>query len=358
MTKTAIVLFNLGGPDGPDDVQPFLKNLFSDKAIIRSPAPVRFFLSRLISKSRAPSARENYARMGGGSPLLPETRKQADALDAELARRGHTAKSFIAMRYWKPYAADAVREVKAWGADRVILLPLYPQFSSTTTASSLKSWKDARGPEGVTVCCYPETEKFVAAHARKLIETWEAVCPRPAGSRRQSRRPLPMASRTHRRKTPPASPRRLGDRDLLPIARRPAQMDRPGHRRLHREGGEGRQGHPSLPYRLRLRTHRDAGRTRHRIPPPRRQPRREGLSPRARPRRRRRLHRNPRRPGRSRPNRNPRRHPLQLHRPHLPRELERLPEPPRRSGVLETPQLVIPETRSVIRDPFPNIDDA
>ena len=173
MTKTAIVLFNLGGPDGPDDVQPFLKNLFSDKAIIRSPAPVRFFLSRLISKTRAPSARENYARMGGGSPLLPETKKQAAALDAELAKRGHTAKSFIAMRYWKPYAADAVREVKAWGADRVILLPLYPQFSSTTTESSLKSWKDAHGPEGVSICCYPETEKFIAAHARALIGTWE-----------------------------------------------------------------------------------------------------------------------------------------------------------------------------------------
>jgi ferrochelatase len=171
--KIAVVLFNLGGPDGPDDVQPFLKNLFSDKAIIRSPLPVRFLVSRLISKSRAPSARENYAKMGGGSPLLPETKKQAAALDAELARRGHTAKSFIAMRYWKPYAADVVREVKAWAPDKVILLPLYPQFSSTTTASSLKSWKDAGGPPGVTVCCYPETEKFVAAHARKLIETWE-----------------------------------------------------------------------------------------------------------------------------------------------------------------------------------------
>ncbi len=178
MTKTAIVLFNLGGPDGPDDVQPFLKNLFSDKAIIRAPAPIRFFLARLISTTRAASARANYARMGGGSPLKPETKKQADALDAELARRGYDAKSFIAMRYWKPYAADAVREVKAWGADRVILLPLYPQFSSTTTASSLKSWKEARGPEGVTVCCYPETDKFIAAHARKLIETWEAAgCP-------------------------------------------------------------------------------------------------------------------------------------------------------------------------------------
>ena len=171
--KIAVVLFNLGGPDGPEDVQPFLQNLFSDPAIIRSPAPVRWLVSRLISKSRAPLARENYARMGGGSPLLPETRKQAAALDAEMARRGLTAKSFIAMRYWKPYAVEVVRDVKAWGADRVILLPLYPQFSSTTTASSLKSWKDAGGPEGVTVCCYPDPDRFIRAHANKLLAAWE-----------------------------------------------------------------------------------------------------------------------------------------------------------------------------------------
>lgn len=173
--KTAVVLFNLGGPDGQDDVQPFLKNLFSDPAIIRSPAPVRWLVARLVSATRAKSAKENYARMGGGSPLLAETRKQASALDAELAARGHTAKSFIAMRYWKPYASDAVRDVKAFAPDRIVLLPLYPQFSSTTTASSMKSWKEARGPEGVTVCCYPETEKFIAAHAGKLIATWEAA---------------------------------------------------------------------------------------------------------------------------------------------------------------------------------------
>ena len=104
--KIAVVLFNLGGPDGPDAVQPFLRNLFSDPAIIRQPAPVRFFLSRLISRSRATSAKENYAKMGGGSPLLPETMKQSMALDMELAKRassskqGWEAKSFIAMRYW------------------------------------------------------------------------------------------------------------------------------------------------------------------------------------------------------------------------------------------------------------------
>ena len=173
MSKTAVVLFNLGGPDGPADVEPFLKNLFSDKAIIRAPAPVRFLLARLISKSRAASARDNYARMGGGSPLLGETRAQADALQADLVRRGLDARCFIAMRYWKPFAEEAVRQVKASGAERVILLPLYPQFSSTTTASSLKSWADAGGPPGVAVCCYPETESFILAHARKLIEAWE-----------------------------------------------------------------------------------------------------------------------------------------------------------------------------------------
>jgi ferrochelatase len=173
--RIAVVLFNLGGPDGPDDVQTFLKNLFSDPAIIRSPAPVRFFVSRMISKSRAPSARENYAKMGGGSPLLSETRKQADALDQELKRRGHDARSFIAMRYWKPYASDAVRDVKAWAPARTILLPLYPQFSTTTTASSLKSWKDAGGPVGVAICCYPDARRFITAHANKLIAAWEAA---------------------------------------------------------------------------------------------------------------------------------------------------------------------------------------
>jgi ferrochelatase len=173
--KIAVVLFNLGGPDGPDAVQPFLKNLFSDPAIIRSPWPVRFFVSRLISKSRAPSARENYAKMGGGSPLLPETRKQSIALDAELKRRGRDAKSFIAMRYWKPYAHDAISEVIAWGATKVVLLPLYPQFSTTTTSSSLTSWRDAGGPSGVAVCCYPDAPKFLAAHAKKLIGAWEAA---------------------------------------------------------------------------------------------------------------------------------------------------------------------------------------
>jgi len=172
--RIAVVLFNLGGPDGPDAVRPFLKNLFSDPAIIRAPAPIRWLIARLISTSRAKSARANYAKMGGGSPLLAETRKQAAALEAELARRGLEANTFVAMRYWKPFAAEAVATVKAWGAERTVLLPLYPQFSTTTTASSLKSWAEAGGAADATICCYPTTPKFIEAHVRKLIAAWEA----------------------------------------------------------------------------------------------------------------------------------------------------------------------------------------
>lgn len=173
MTKIAVVLFNLGGPDGPADVQPFLQNLFADPAIIQAPTPVRFFLARFISMTRAKSARANYAKMGGGSPLLLETRKQADALEAELKRRGHAARVFIAMRYWKPFAEDAVREVKAYAPDRIVLLPLYPQYSTTTTASSLKSWRDAGGADGATVCCFPAAPSFISAHVKLILASWE-----------------------------------------------------------------------------------------------------------------------------------------------------------------------------------------
>jgi ferrochelatase len=174
--KVAVVLFNLGGPDGPADVGPFLQNLFSDPAIIRSPAPVRWFVSRMIVRSRTQSAIANYAKMAnltktGGSPLLPETKKQADALEAELKRRGVDAKCFIAMRYWKPFTPDVRAAVDTWNPDRTVLLPLYPQFSTTTTESSFKAWR--ADPKAVSVCCYPTESEFIAAHAKKLVGAWE-----------------------------------------------------------------------------------------------------------------------------------------------------------------------------------------
>ena len=116
--KTAIVLFNLGGPDSLEAVQPFLQNLFSDPAIISLPGIVRYPLAKLISTRRSPLARHIYSQMGGRSPILPETEAQARALEAALAQRGHNAKCFIAMRYWRPYTAEAVTAVKDWEIGR------------------------------------------------------------------------------------------------------------------------------------------------------------------------------------------------------------------------------------------------
>jgi ferrochelatase len=171
--KTAIVLFNLGGPDSPEAVAPFLRNLFSDPAIITLPWFLRLPLARMIARGRAPVARDIYARIGGASPIVRETQAQARALEAALAQEGMTAKTFIAMRYWHPFSDGAAQAVKAWRPDRIVLLPLYPQFSTTTTASSLKDWKRAARKAGIDaptreICCYPEERGFVTAAAAKI----------------------------------------------------------------------------------------------------------------------------------------------------------------------------------------------
>ena len=177
--RLAVVLFNLGGPDGPKAVRPFLYNLFSDPAIITLPAPARLPLAALISTTRAKSARANYDRMGGASPLLPETTAQAGVLEAVLKDvcPGMETKVFIAMRYWTPTTEEAAAAVKAWGADEIVLLPLYPQFSTTTTESSLKAWRKAyRGKAKVrAVCCYPLDESLIDAHAQRIRAAWNAA---------------------------------------------------------------------------------------------------------------------------------------------------------------------------------------
>lgn len=175
--KIAVVLFNLGGPDGPDSVRPFLKNLFSDPAIIRAPAPIRWMLARFISRTRASSAKKNYALMdaGGGSPLLAETKKQAAALEADLAQHfpDDQVKCFVAMRYWHPFTEDIAQKVQAWTADEVVLLPLYPQFSTTTTGSSLEAWHKNYSGNTKTVCCYPYPDDFITAHAELILRAWK-----------------------------------------------------------------------------------------------------------------------------------------------------------------------------------------
>ncbi len=170
--KVAVVLFNLGGPDKPSAVRPFLNNLFKDPAIISLPAPFRQILAAFIAASRAPSARANYAIMGGGSPLLPETLKQAAALTyrLEACLPNDEIGVFIAMRYWKPLISQTAKEVAAFAPDEIVLLPLYPQFSTTTTGSSLAAWKKAYKGSGQSraVCCYPALPGLTKAHAKNL----------------------------------------------------------------------------------------------------------------------------------------------------------------------------------------------
>ncbi|MGE5517607.1 MAG: ferrochelatase [Bacteroidota bacterium] len=165
MTKTAVILFNLGGPDSLDAVEPFLFNLFNDPAIIGAPGLIRRLLARFISKKRGPVAREIYAQLGGKSPLVEETAKQAAALEAAL---GEDHKVFVAMRYWHPFATEAMAAARAWGADKVVLLPLYPQFSTTTSRSSLREWRKLAAGWPVTteaVCCYPDEPGLISAIA-------------------------------------------------------------------------------------------------------------------------------------------------------------------------------------------------
>ena len=168
--RIAVVLFNLGGPDDQASVKPFLFNLFNDPAIIGLPNPFRTLLARLISSRRETGAQANYALMGGGSPLLPETRRQAEALEQALGGRlpGDQVRAFIAMRYWSPLSEQAAADVEAFAPDEIVLLPLYPQFSTTTTESSLKRWDEVYAGRGAsrTVCCYPAARGWIEAQAR------------------------------------------------------------------------------------------------------------------------------------------------------------------------------------------------
>lgn len=163
--KQAVVVFNLGGPDSYEAIQPFLFNLFNDPAIINLSQPFRWLLAQRISRRRAPIAREIYAHLGGCSPLLNSTRAQARALESEL---GGESRVFIAMRYWHPLIEECVAEVKAYNPDQVVLLPLYPQFSTTTTGSSFKAWRQAAAKASLDVstteiCCYPTEPNWIAA---------------------------------------------------------------------------------------------------------------------------------------------------------------------------------------------------
>jgi ferrochelatase len=170
--KTAVILFNLGGPDNLKAVKPFLFNLFNDKAIISVPNPIRYFLAKLISSRREKIAQDIYKEIGGKSPILQQTKEQAKLLEKELNKKGEF-KTFIVMRYWKPFTKLTVKEVKKYNPDKIILLPLYPQFSTTTSDSSIKEWhkiakKEKLVSETKTICCYPNEGGFIDAHIDEI----------------------------------------------------------------------------------------------------------------------------------------------------------------------------------------------
>jgi ferrochelatase len=171
--KLAIILFNLGGPDSPEAVEPFLRNLFSDPAIITLPWALRKPLASFIARRRAPIARKIYDHLGGRSPILEETQKQARALEAALNSANIEARAFVAMRCWHPFSDDTALAVKNFAPDHIVALPLYPQYSTTTSASSFKDWDRAAKKAGLSqpltrICCYPDQPGFIGAAAAKI----------------------------------------------------------------------------------------------------------------------------------------------------------------------------------------------
>ena len=175
--KKAIILFNLGGPDKLENVEPFLFNLFNDPAILNLPTFLRYPLAKLISNRRAPVAKKIYAELGGSSPILKLTREQSDALEIKLnqTQEEDEYKCFIIMRCWNPRAKDVIKDVQLYGPDEVVLMPLYPQYSAATSGSSIKEWKDVCKKNNYhvktsTICCYPTDQNFINAHTKEIIK--------------------------------------------------------------------------------------------------------------------------------------------------------------------------------------------
>jgi protoporphyrin/coproporphyrin ferrochelatase len=143
MGRVGVLLLNLGGPEQLSDVRPFLYNLFSDPEIIRLPfrwlqKPLAWF----ISTSRARKSQENYRQIGGGSPLRKITEEQGSALQKDLCNKGLDATVYIGMRYWHPFTEEAIAQIKQDGIQDLVILPLYPQFSISTSGSSFRILED------------------------------------------------------------------------------------------------------------------------------------------------------------------------------------------------------------------------
>lgn len=178
-TKLGVVLFQLGGPDSADAIEPFLYNLFCDPEIIDFPLAkvARPLLAKFISKGRAKKVQHHYGQIGGYSPIRELTERQAKALETEL-RQELDARVFVAMRYWHPFTAEAVTRVRDAGCDELILLPLYPQYSSTTTGSSLNEWERrcrevAYNPRTIVIRDYFSSPEYLDSLTGRIQSTFE-----------------------------------------------------------------------------------------------------------------------------------------------------------------------------------------
>lgn len=139
MGRVGVLLLNLGGPEQLEDVRPFLFNLFSDPEIIRLPFPwLQKPLAWMISTLRFQKSQENYMQIGGGSPLRQITEAQGQALEDRLAQVGHEASVYIGMRYWHPFTEEAMAAIRRDRISQLVILPLYPQFSISTSGSSFR----------------------------------------------------------------------------------------------------------------------------------------------------------------------------------------------------------------------------
>ncbi|MDJ0621589.1 MAG: ferrochelatase [Desulfocapsaceae bacterium] len=174
-TTTGVVLLNMGGPEKPEDVAPFLYNLFSDRDIIRlGPKFLQKPLAWYIARKRAPKSLETYKKIGGGSPLIKITQDQAQALSSELSEYG-SYKVLSAMRYWHPTAEQALEKLSAAGITEVIALPLYPHYCCATTGSSLADLQRAayrsRDSFDITeIKGWPDNPKYIECFAKNILE--------------------------------------------------------------------------------------------------------------------------------------------------------------------------------------------
>jgi ferrochelatase len=169
--RVGVILLNLGGPEKLEDVYLFLYNLFADPEIIRLPIPfLQKPIASLIAASRAPISQENYRMIGGGSPLRQITEEQGENIENVLQRNGIDAKVYVGMRYWHPYTSEAIAKIKQDGITRLVVLPLYPQYSISTSGSSIKEldtiWEndpELQAIERITIQSWYERTGYIRA---------------------------------------------------------------------------------------------------------------------------------------------------------------------------------------------------